>query len=741
MNKITRTLKSMVTYGLLSGMALLTTQQAMAQPKIRTYANFQGSLQAGTAVLILGQLKGSITNAPFAADGLPNTASTLAVGVGLAGTASVTQYLEFTTAGTHATVRTIGANTPVTLKLTVPAALLSVASGISAGYYTGLNAVTANWPALGAGHDAGWQATTETVAYSGASLLNLLNGMGEIELTITPPTTFNGVFLRLEGNGLALGLNNNLFHAYISENAPGNITFGQPIDVLSGVRAGSVVGGVANATGSVTNPWNAIDAEAGSPYTTYAQLNTGAQLLSEVFHTTVFNTACKAGDSVALVLQNVDQSIVSLGLLTGFTVNLYNGNTTTPVQTISNSSSLLQLRLLPCAGNIYSLSAASTAAFDRVEVKLGGVAAALSGLRIYNVSAIRPKPTVPQTNIYTYAGQSAVLNATTSNGDVVAYYDAATGGNVLPSATITTTTAQAGTVLNYFAGTTRTGFTGGSLRAPINVNIIGFNPPGAIPTGTFNAPYSGSVAAGVPTPGTLPNTPVLSYAITAGNVSNLTMDPNTGAITGTPSTVGTYNFTVTVTDVANSLTLGSFPYTLNVQAPLPVQLMGFTAKAKGSSAVLNWEIANEADLSHFVIERSANSRDFVAVGKVDRKAGVSKYDYTDAAPGTAIAYYRLNMTDKDGKTNLSPTRSVVLSKADNPFFVLAPNPSKGEVRIALSNQQDIASLTIIDISGKVIRTLDVNDASYNIPLAAGVYFVRAVGKDDTQVQVIRAVVQ
>lgn len=740
MNTITRTLKSMVTYGLLSGMTLLTAGQAMAQPKVRTYANFQGSITAGTAVT-LAHLTGAITNAPLATDGLPNTASTLTVGVGLLGLASVTQYLEFTTTGTHATARTIGANTPVTLKITVPAALLSVASGISAGYYTGLNQVTAQWPALGAGHDAGWQATSETIVYSGATLLNVLNGMGEIELTITPPTTFNGVFLRLEGNGLALGLNNNLFHAYISENAPGNIAFGQPIDVLSGVRAGSVVGGIANATGSVTNPWNAIDAETAPNYTTFATLNTGAQLLSEVFHTTIFNTACKAGDSVALVLQDPGAGLISLGLLTGFSINLYNGNSTTPVQTISNSSPLLQLRLLSGAGNIYTLSAASTAAFDRVEVKLGGVAAALSSLRIYNVGAKMAKPTVPQTNIYAYAGQSAVLNATTTNGDLVVYYDAATGGNALPSATVATTTAQAGTILNYFAGATRTGFTGGSERAPININVIGFTPPGPIPTGTFNAPYSGSVAAGVPTPGTLPNTPVLNYAITAGNVSNLTIDANTGAITGTPSAVGTYNFTVTVSDVANSLTLGSFPYTLTVQAPLPVQLVGFTAKAKGSSAVLNWEIANEADLSHFVVERSTNSRDFVAAGKVDRKAGVSKYDYTDAAPGTAIAYYRLKMTDKDGKTNLSPTRAVVLSRTDNPFFVLAPNPSKGEVRIALSNPQDISSLTIVDISGKVIRSLDVNNANYNIPMAAGIYFVRAVGKDDTQVQVVRAVVQ
>lgn len=743
MNKITRSLKTITRYGLLSGMLALSMGSALAQtPKVRTYANFQGSLTGGTAVTPLIHLQGAITNAPNAVNGDVKQASTLTVGVGLAGLAHVTQYLEFTTNGTHATARTIAANTPVTFKITVPQSLLSVASGISAGYYTGLNTVGSTWPPLaGAGHDAGWQATSETVVYSGATLLNALNGMGEIELTITPPATFNGVFFRLSGNGLALGLNSNLFHAYIAENAAVAIPFGQPIDILSGVRAGSVVGGVANATGSVTNPWNAVDTDPGPGYTTFAQLNTGAQLLSEVFHTTIFNSGCKAGDSIALVLQDPGAGIIDLSLLSGFTVNLYNGNSTTPVQTINNNSPLLNLRLLTGAGNIYTLTAAATSAFDRVEVKLGGVAAAVSAFRIYDVSVKRPKPTVPLTNIYVYGGQTASLNATTSNGDAVVFYDAATGGNALPGTTVATTTAQAGTVLNYFAGATRTGFTGGSERAPVNVNVIGYTPPAPIPTGTFNSAYLSSVAISVPTPGTLPLTPVLSYAIASGNISNLTLNASTGAITGTPGTVGSFPFTVTVTDVANNLVIGTFPYTLNVQAPLPVELVSFTGKSKGNSAILNWQIANEADLSYFAVERSSNSRDFVSVGKVDRKAGESKYDFTDANPGSAIAYYRLQMTDKDGKTTVSPTVKVVLSRDGSPFFTLAPNPAKGAVRIALSNQQDIAGLTIVDIAGKVVMQLNADAGNYNIPLAPGIYFVKAIGKDGSQLQTVRAVVQ
>ena len=730
-------------FSLLTGVfALSVTGPVRAQvPKVRTYANFQGSLTAGTAVTPLIHVTGAITNAPLAANAVVTDASTLSVGVGLAGLASVTQYLEFTTLGTHASARTIAANTPVTFKITLPTALLSVASGLSAGYYTGLNPVAVNWPLIGTGHDAGWQATSETVVYSGATLLNALNGMGEIELTIIPPVTFNGVFFRLSGNGLALGLNSDLYHAYINENAPGTIPFAQPVDILSGVRAGTAVGGVGSATGSVTNPWNAVDTDPGPGYTTYAQLNTGAQLLSEVFHTTIFNTPCKAGDSISLILQDPGAGLIDLSLLSGFSIRLYNGNQATPVQTIDNASPLLNLRLLTGSSNIYALTAAATAAFDRIEVKMGGVAAALSSFRIYDVSAKRPSPVVPQSNVYVYAGQTAALNATITNGDAVVFYDAAVGGTALPGTTVATTNGQAGTTLNYFAGATRTGFSGGSERAPVNVHVIGFTPPAAIPTATLNVPYTASIAAAVPSPGTLPVTPVLAYAVATGNLSNLSLNAATGAITGTPNTVGTFPFTAAITDNANTLAIGSFPYTLNVQAPLPVELVSFEARAKGLDAVLNWEIANEADLAYFMVERSTNSRDFTAVGKLDRKAGESKYSYTDPAPGAPVAYYRLQMTDKDGKVDRSPTRKVVLSRAENPFFSLTPNPNTGAVHIALNDQQDIASLVIVDISGKLIVNLNPDAGTYTVPLAAGIYFVRAVGKDEGQVQTMRAVVQ
>lgn len=59
---------------------------------------------------------------------------------------------------------------------------------------------------------------------------------------------------------------------------------------------------------------------------------------------------------------------------------------------ITNTGTLLNLRLLNGPGNKYVLSAAIPAAFDRIDIQMGGLAGALSSLRIYDVKVVTPVP-------------------------------------------------------------------------------------------------------------------------------------------------------------------------------------------------------------------------------------------------------------------------------------------------------------------------------------------------------------
>src|SRR5207244_2998140 len=59
------------------------------------------------------------------------------------------------------------------------------------------------------------------------------------------------------------------------------------------------------------------------------------------------------------------------------------------------------------------------------------------------------------------------------------------------------------------------------------------------------------------------------FTVTTGLLPhNLVLDPNTGAITGTPDTVASSTFTVTATDSLNQT--GTQQYTININAPLAI---------------------------------------------------------------------------------------------------------------------------------------------------------------------------
>ncbi len=333
-------------------------QTGCPAPKIRKYASSQR-----TAALL-----GWVDNDTRAADGAPATFSTLNAPIPLLGLTFATQYLRFDAQ--------VAAGTPLSIKIIYPASLLGVGSSALVQPFI---------------YDKGTEKAAG-VSFPVGDLLSLLNGAGDMELNFTPkdaagnPVAYDGVWIRLSGV-LGVALSMGVYDAWIMQDPPGNISCNQAIDVLAGVRAGGV--SLLNATGGVVDKWNAIDND--PSLTTYAQLNTGVQVLSQVFETVVFNTPAKAGDSVYLVLQDPGSALLDLSLLTGFTIQPYMG--TTPAGSpITSTGTLLNLRLLNGPGNKYVLSAAIPAAFDRIDIQMGGLVGALSSLRIYDVKVVTPAP-------------------------------------------------------------------------------------------------------------------------------------------------------------------------------------------------------------------------------------------------------------------------------------------------------------------------------------------------------------
>ena len=101
---------------------------------------------------------------------------------------------------------------------------------------------------------------------------------------------------------------------------------------------------------------------------------------------------------------------------------------------------------------------------------------------------------------------------------------------------------------------------------------------------------------------------------------------------------------------------------------LPITLQNFSARPIGIHTVqLEWSSAQERNSQEYVIERSADSRSFEAIGQTPAAGNsdaVQTYRFNDEKALQGRAYYRLRMRDLDGKETFSPVQSVRLGSSN-----------------------------------------------------------------------------
>jgi hypothetical protein len=174
------------------------------------------------------------------------------------------------------------------------------------------------------------------------------------------------------------------------------------------------------------------------------------------------------------------------------------------------------------------------------------------------------------------------------------------------------------------------------------------------------------------------------------------------------ATTGSFNFTYYATDNLGGVSnLAS--YTISTSGPLPVELVGFEAKAAGGSAQLNWRTAAELHNDRFEVERSFTGADFTAVGTVKGSGTTSSgasYRFTDAnvrAQATGPVYYRLKQVDTDGTVSYSSVRMVAFRSELKAAISVAPNPATTEATLDLTSlplgQYQVA---VVDAAGRTI---------------------------------------
>ncbi|MFC0588208.1 putative Ig domain-containing protein [Novosphingobium aquiterrae] len=185
----------------------------------------------------------------------------------------------------------------------------------------------------------------------------------------------------------------------------------------------------------------------------------------------------------------------------------------------------------------------------------------------YTVSVPAPAIAITPTTLTAGAGGAAYNQQLTASGGIASYTYSVTAGTLPPGLTLSTAGLLSGTptssgTFNFTVTAADANGQTGAQAYSLTINAPGLTiTPATLPAAHFGVAYSQTLTA---SGGIAP----YHFAISVGALpTGLSLNPNTGAITGTPSVGGVFNLTVTATDSTGGTPgSGSRAYTFNVIA-------------------------------------------------------------------------------------------------------------------------------------------------------------------------------
>lgn len=206
-----------------------------------------------------------------------------------------------------------------------------------------------------------------------------------------------------------------------------------------------------------------------------------------------------------------------------------------------------------------------------------------------------------------------------------------------------------------------------------------------------------------------------------GNTANLTE-------VKVPLVPGAYTYSVTGGQNGCAKT---YEMVVNVTDVLPVTLIDFKAAARENHVSLNWSTADEANSSHFEIQRSEDGRNWGIIGTAkaaDNSQATREYDAIDKAPLLGSNLYRLKMVDRDSTFAYSKIARVVFESPQLVSFY--PNPATDRLQLSEAVLKNAVSVELLDQSGKAVLESAKPSSVIRVGhLHAGMYILRLTGRD------------
>jgi hypothetical protein len=140
---------------------------------------------------------------------------------------------------------------------------------------------------------------------------------------------------------------------------------------------------------------------------------------------------------------------------------------------------------------------------------------------------------------------------------------------------------------------------------------------------------------------------------------------------------------------------------------IPIRLEYINAKKANTVNDLNWKLTCLSTNVSMEIQRAADSRNFTTIAtiKASQERCGQPFDYRDAQPLTGKNYYRLKMTDADGKVSISPVVVVINGAKGFEFVGLYPTMVKNETFLSVSTAKPATIETkVTDMNGRIVKS-------------------------------------
>ena len=154
---------------------------------------------------------------------------------------------------------------------------------------------------------------------------------------------------------------------------------------------------------------------------------------------------------------------------------------------------------------------------------------------------------------------------------------------------------------------------------------------------------------------------------------------------------------VPTTGTAQTIPVGA---TLYSGASLPVELLGFTVQLSDkNTALINWKVGTEINVSAYEIERSIDAKNFelVDVVKAEQKAF---YQLRDKNLGSGSYYYRLKTVDNDKSFKYSSI--VSLSIKNGQSILIHNNPVHDALVVQSDDALVVRTIELYNMEGKLL---------------------------------------